>query len=161
MTTKADFSSEEWKTLMAAAPMAALAVTCASPSGPVGVMKEMFSMGMALAELIRKGSANPLLASMIADLKERATRAEPPPDLKDPEQGKQAALAHLKAVAEIVDRKAPGDAAEFKQWILNVAQRVAEAASEGGFFGIGGERVSEAEKLTLNQIAFNLGLPRV
>jgi restriction endonuclease Mrr len=80
--------------------------------------------------------------------------------LKNPEQGKEAALAQLKAVAELLDRKAASDAEEFKRWLLSVAQRVAEAANEGGFFGFGGERVSEAEKQTINQIAFNLGLAR-
>ena len=160
MATKADFTADEWKTIVAAAPMAGLAVTCASPNGPLGVMKEMFSMGMAMAEMVHKGSSNPLIASLIDDLKARATRAEPPPDLKNPEQGKEAALAQLKAVAQLLDRKAASDAEEFKRWLLSVAQRVAEAANEGGFFGFGGERVSEAEKQTINQIAFNLGLPR-
>ena len=160
MATKADFTPEEWKTIAAAAPMAALAITCASPNGPLGVMKEMFSMGMAMAEIIHKGSSNPLIASLIADLKARATRLEPPPAIKDAEQGKQAALAQLKTVAELLDRKAASDAEEFKRWLQSVAQRVAEAANEGGFFGFGGERVSESEKQTLNQIAFVLGLPR-
>lgn len=160
MATKSDFSPDEWKSLVAAAPMAGLAVTCSSPNGPLGVMKEMFSMGMALAELVQKGSSNALLSSLIADIKERATKPEPPPDIKDPEQGKQAALAQLKSVAELLDKKAPGDASEFKGWLLTVAQRVAEASNEGGFFGIGGQKVSEAEKQTINQIAFNLGMPR-
>lgn len=160
MATKSDFTPDEWKTLVAAAPMSGLAVTCASPNGPLGVMKEMFSMGMALAELVQKGSPNPLLSALIADIKERATKPEPPADIKDPEQGKQAALALLKGVAELLDKKAPADAADFKGWLLTVAQRVAEASNEGGFFGIGGQKVSEAEKQTINQIAFNLGLPR-
>jgi hypothetical protein len=36
---------------------------------------------------------------------------------------------------------------------------VAEAANEGGIFGFGGERVSDAEKNVLRQIAFALGQP--
>jgi hypothetical protein len=35
---------------------------------------------------------------------------------------------------------------------------VAEAASEGGFLGIGGVQVSEAEKATLAEISNALGL---
>jgi hypothetical protein len=33
-----------------------------------------------------------------------------------------------------------------KKWLLTIGHRVAEAYNESGFFGFGGERVSEAEK---------------
>ena len=48
------------------------------------------------------------------------------------------ALAELKKVGELVDGKAPGDAAGFKEWLREVSSRVAHASKEGGFFGIGG-----------------------
>jgi hypothetical protein len=160
MTSKADFSQEEWKTIVAAAPMVGLAVTCASPNGPWGVLKEMLSMGMAMAEMLQKGSSNPLIADLAADLKARQTKPEPPQGMKDPEQAKELALNHIRAVNDIVTRKAKGEEAdEFKKWLLAVGQRVAEASNEGGIFGIGGERVSDAEKNVLRQIAFSLGLP--
>ena len=160
MADKSDFTPEEWKTIVAAAPMVGLAVTCASPNGPWGVMKEMLSMGMAMAEMLQKGSANPLIAELAADLKARQTKPEPPQGIKDPEQAKELALNHIRAVNDIVSRKAKADEAdEFKKWLLAVGERVAEASNEGGIFGIGGERVSEAEKNVLRQIAFALGLP--
>ena len=160
MASKADFTSEEWKTIVAAAPMVGLAVTCASPNGPWGVMKEMLSMGMAMAEMLQKGSSNPLIAELAADLKARQTKPEPPQGLKDPEQCKQSALNHVRAVNDIIDRKVKAEEAdEFKKWLLTVGRRVAEASNEGGIFGFGGERVSEAEKNVLRQIAFALGQP--
>ncbi len=159
MASKTDFTTEEWKTIVAAAPMVGLAVTCASPNGPWGVLKEMLSMGMAMAEMLQKGSSNPLIAELAADLKERQTKPEPPQGIKDPEQAKELALNHVKAVNDIVNRKAGDEADEFKKWLLAVGERVAEASNEGGIFGIGGERVSEAEKNVLRQIAFALGLP--
>ena len=61
--------------------------------------------------------------------------------------------------AALVDAKAPGDAAAFKGWLKQISQRVAEAAKEGGFLGIGGVRVSEAEKATLAEISSALKLP--
>jgi hypothetical protein len=140
--------------------MVGLAVTCASPNGPWGVLKEMLSMGMAMAEMLQKGSSNPLIAELAADLKERQTKPQPPQGIKDPEQAKELALNHIRAVNDIVSRKAkPDEADEFKKWLLAVGERVAEASNEGGIFGIGGERVSEAEKNVLRQIAFALGLP--
>ena len=160
MASKSDFTPEEWKEIVAAAPMVGLAVTCASPNGPWGVMKEMLSMGMAMAEMLQKGSANPLIAELAADLKARQTRLEPPQGIKDPEQGKELALNHVRAVNDLLNRKVKADEAdEFKKWLLAVGRRVAEASNEGGIFGIGGERVSDAEKNVLRQIAFALGQP--
>jgi hypothetical protein len=162
MPRKADFTPEEWKKIVAAAPMVGLAVTCASPNGPWGVMKEMLSMGMAMAEMLQKGSSNPLIADLAADLKARRIKPEPPQNLQDPEQCKDAALQHVRAVNEILDSRFKGpEADEFKRWLVTVAHRVAEAANEGGLFGFGGERVSEAEKSVIRQIAFSLGQPTV
>jgi hypothetical protein len=161
MARKTDFTPEEWKTIVAAAPMVGLAVTCTSPNGPWGVMKEMLSMGMAMAEMLQKGSSNPLIADLAADLKARLTKPEPPKGIKDPELCKEMALQHVRAVNELLDRKVQGEEGdEFKKWLLTVARRVAEAANEGGIFGIGGERISDAEKNVLRQIAFTLGQPQ-
>src|ERR1043166_3642196 len=160
MASKSEFSAEEWKKIVAAAPMVGLAVTCASPNGPWGVMKEMLSMGMAMAEMLQKGSSNPLIADLAADLKARQIKPEPPQNLQDPEQCKDAALQHVRAVNEILDSRFKGpEADEFKRWLVTVAHRVAEAANEGGLFGFGGERVSEAEKSAIRQIAFALDQP--
>jgi hypothetical protein len=80
--------------------------------------------------------------------------------MKDPEQCKEAALNHIKALNDLIDRKVkPEEADEFKKWLLAVGRRVAEASNEGGIFGFGGERVSDAEKNVLRQIAFALGQP--
>ena len=45
-----------------------------------------------------------------------------------------------------------------RQWLRDISQKVAEAAKEGGFLGIGGERVSPAEQATLEEIDEALGL---
>ena len=162
MASRSDFTPEEWKTIVAAAPMVGLAVTCASPSGPWGVMKEMLSMGLAMAEMLEKGSSNPLIAELMTDLKARQTKPEPPPNVKDAEQYKEAALNHIRAVNDLLNRKVnPEEADEFKTWLLTIGRRVAEAANEGGLFGFGGERVSDAEKNVLRQIAFALGQPAI
>jgi hypothetical protein len=50
------------------------------------------------------------------------------------------------------------EAAGFKQWLLDVAQAVAEADKEGSHFGIGGQRVSDKEQTALAELTtlFNL-----
>jgi hypothetical protein len=160
MARKSDFTEEEWKIIVGAAPMVGLAVTCASPNGPWGVMKEMLSMGMAMAEMLQKGSSNPLIAELMADLKARQTKLEPPQGMKEAEQCKEAALNHVKAVNDLIKRKVDArEGDEFKKWLLAVARRVADASNEGGLFGFGGERVSDEEKNVLRQIAFALDQP--
>src|SRR5262249_661751 len=54
--------------------------------------------------------------------------------------------------------KASRDEAEgVKRWLVTIAQRVAEAAKEGGFLGFGGIKVSGAEADTIREIARALG----
>ena len=64
---------------------------------------------------------------------------------------------HAHSQAGILDEKAPEDAAAFKVWLLQVAQKAAEAGTEGGFLGFGGVAVSDAEKATLAEISAALG----
>lgn len=157
MSMKDQFTAEEWKQLVAAPPMVGLAVVSASPSGPLGVVKEMFSVGMAMADALKKGSGNTLVDALIDDVKARATKPDRPEGVNTPEAAQRVALAQLASVRAIVDAKAPAEAAGFKAWLNDIAQRVAEASNEGGFFGFGGERVSAAEKAVLAQIGQTLG----
>ena len=83
MSTKADYSKDEWESLLKAPMMAAMAVVAASPSGPIGVVKEMFAVGKGLLEGA-EGTTNPLIAAVVADFKggnRPATPAERPQDL--------------------------------------------------------------------------------
>ncbi len=66
---------------------------------------------------------------------------------------KERAVEELRAVASIIDTKAPEDATAFKGWLQNIAQKAAEAATEGGFMGFGGVAVSDREKATLAEIS--------
>ena len=159
MAGKADFTADEWKQLVGAAPMVGLAVVSASPNGPFGVMKEMMAIGMAMAEVVQKGSANPLITALIEDLKARATRPEAPANIASVEQAKEAAINHLKGVAALLDRKGGADGAGFKSWLLDIGDRVANASNEGGVFGFGGQRVSAAEKALLGDLAGIFGVP--
>jgi hypothetical protein len=160
MTTKADFTPEEWQAIFSAAPMAGLAVTAASPNGPFGVMKEVFAVGASIGETLQKGSSNALVNALIDDIKKRGTKPDRPQDIRTPEEAKTAALENLKKVSTILAAKAPSAEADgFKRWIVGVGKNVAEASNEGGFLGFGGTKVSEAEKQALQAIAQALGVP--
>ena len=75
-----------------------------------------------------------------------------------PAEIKQKCIETLRQVSALVDAKAPNDAVAFKGWLRHVSQRMAEAANEGGFLGIGGIQISEAEKATLAEISSALKL---
>ena len=75
-----------------------------------------------------------------------------------PAEIKAKCIETLRKAGAVVDAKAPGDAAAFKSWLRQISQHVAEAAKEGGFLGIGGAAVSEAEKATLAEISSALKL---
>ena len=161
MATKADFTQEEWAQIRKSPVMASIAVVAASPSGPVGVIKEMLAMGRLIGETKLKSGSNGLVDALVADLASREGMEQAKPDeLK----GMSAAQAHtraveaLKEVATLVDRKAPADAAGFKTWIQDVASRVANASKEGGFLGIGGTLVSGEEQAALQEMAAALGV---
>jgi hypothetical protein len=47
---------------------------------------------------------------------------------------------------------------EYSRWLLAIGQRVAHAASEGGFLSIGAKEVSRSEEAALHTIAAALGV---
>jgi hypothetical protein len=66
-------------------------------------------------------------------------------------------LDELSRANEIVTAKATPDEAEaFRAWIMECAQRAAEAAKEGGFMGFRAEQVSQGEKDMLAQLRSTL-----
>jgi hypothetical protein len=157
VSTKADYTREEWELLLTAPMMAAMAVVAASPSGPIGVLKELFAVGKGfLTEA--EGTANPLVAAVVADVKAGSRPSMPAERPRDLAAVTAQALAASRAVATLLGQKAPGEAEGFKRWVLATARHAAKAASEGGFLGIGGVQVSDAEKAALADVAAALGV---
>jgi hypothetical protein len=161
MATKADFTAEEWNQIRRAPFMAGLAVVAASPSGPFGVVKEMFAVGKMLAEVKTQGSSNDLVKALVADLEASAKEQSAPAELKGkgPDEIKSYAIESLRQAAALIEKKAkPEEAQGFKQWLVSVGQKVSEAAKEGGFLGFGGTQVSEQEAATIKELSTALGV---
>ena len=161
MATKADFTAEEWKQIQRAPFMAGLAVVAASPSGPFGVVKEMFAVGKMLGEVKTRGSSNELITALVADIEAGAKDLRAPEELKGktPDEVKSYSIENLQQVAALIDKKTKSDEAQgFKQWLVSVSQKVAEAAKEGGFFGFGGTQVSNQEAATIKELSTALGV---
>lgn len=161
MATKADFNTDEWRQLLKAPGFTSLVVVAASPSGPVGVIKEMFAAGKVLAETKAKGGQNTLVDAIMSELSTAEGRAQAQPSElsgKSPDEARRVALDGLRQIAGLVERKAPAEADGFKRWLLALSTRVAEASKEGGFLGFGGTQVSEQEKTALTDTAKALGV---
>src|SRR5690349_3257268 len=158
MANKATFTPEEWTKLLESPMMAGMAITAAEPSGLWGLLKESLSSGWALLEAKTSGP-NELIKAVATDFGTSEGRTAARDGLQarlsgsKPAEVRDKAVAALREAAAIVDAKAPGEAAVFKDWLKQIAQKAAEASTEGGFLGFGGVQVSEAEKATLAEIA--------
>jgi hypothetical protein len=160
MTTKADYTPEEWDLLKKAPLMMAAAVIVSDLSGSVGVAKEFLSMAQAVEETGQQGDVNELVASLVADLQApQAAQSDAGEEPLDLSEAREKALAESREVAALLAQKTtPAEADGFKRWMLSIAKRVSEAAREGGVLGIGSKLVSEKETTMLREIAAALGI---
>lgn len=158
MTTQADYTPEEWRVLFNAPVMAGMVVMLAGKSGPIQIAREMFAIGSSMAEIDQGGNTNELIKSIVAEVKARNKPEGEAPRPEDVEQARSLATEHLRQVAVILDRKStPEEAAGFKQWLVAISQKVAQAAKEGGFLGFGGTQVTADEEAAMQQVAGALG----
>ena len=162
MANKADFTSEEWQLILSMPQVASLYLALASPSNPLGLAQEMIASTKGIFEALKSSSGNELIDSVAADIREKAEkreRMEPPlKTSNDLNEMKAQCLQACREVAALLSQKAPAEAQAYKQWVYQAAENSANAAKEGGVFGIGGERVSEAETAALKEIAMALDM---
>jgi hypothetical protein len=165
MAAPAIFTPEEWSRVLASPMVASAAITLADPSGLWGLLKEGMAGSWALVEAKQNTSTSPLVRAVAEAFTDGDARTSAQGHVQAVFRGsevaqlKSRAVEELRSVATILDTKAPADAAAFKSWLQGVAQRAAEAASEGGFLGFGGVAVSESEKTTLAEISAALNTP--
>src|SRR3954447_5839691 len=160
MTTKAEFSEEEWATLVRSPMVAGMAITLADPGGPIELFKETsavlkFTLGTSSEE------RDDLVGEVARSVRELSEQRTSPLGGFKPSgamAGKEI-LDELARASQIVGAKASAEEAEaFRAWIMECAQRAADAAKEGGFMGFHAERVSQGEKDMLAQLASALGV---
>jgi len=104
-----------------------------------------------------------LIASMVADIQSMSDNKE---KMTAPEFAAKDATGitaeinqKMTDLAAMVDGKlSAAEATAYKEWVMSVAQTVAEAGKEGGFLGIGAVRVSPEEEAALAALRSDLGL---
>ncbi len=158
MSLKSQFTDEEWTRVIQAPMLAGMAVTAADPSGLWATIKEASAMAQAIIAAKSSAGNDSLLHEICMAFNTSEGRGIAQDGVRELMRGRkaaevaEAAVARLAEVAAFVATNAPEHSVTFKEFLRTTAQRVAEAGTEGGFLGFGGEKVSEAEKKTLADI---------
>lgn len=164
MTTKADFTQDEWQLLLDVPVMIGMGVMIAGKSG-LGTMKESFALNQEILDAVKGHAGNELIQSIVnARIKNKEkstaeTLSENPYAGMGREGLVDAAVEKCAQVCAVLSEKCTeSEALEYKKWSMKIGEKVAMAASEGGFLGFGGEQVSEEEKRALARISQALGV---
>jgi hypothetical protein len=159
MTTKADFTSDEWEVLRDAPHLVILAVAFVGASGFFGSIAEAMAPSGVLVEAL-KGS-NQLLREICqkeeiqTSVKSIKNRVKATGDLADIQAAlRKEAIEKARVALDLLRQKgSPEDIAAYRDFLVTLGNQVANAAKEGAFLGFGGERVSEPERILLAELA--------
>jgi hypothetical protein len=158
MAKQDSFTPEEWTQLRLAGSLVAGGVSAADPSGIFSSVKEAAAGGGAMVAALKAGTGLELFSALAAD---RSMPAMPDPKSllgegsreQQMQNLKAGVLARVKQATELVASKAsPAEADAYRNMLVGVAQKAAEASKEGGFLGFGGVRVSESEQSFINEV---------
>jgi hypothetical protein len=141
MTGKADFTEEEWKQVLEGPTSAGMVVAAATRGG---TFRESFSIAKAYAEARKQAGESQLLDEVVSARPQMdRTRA------RSPEEMKMNGLENLREAAALLEQKAtPEEVEEYKRFILDLAEQVAEAHKD----------VSDQERVAIEEIAGTLGV---
>lgn len=139
MTSKSDFTSEEWQLILEAPPSAGMIVVTAQRGG---MFRETIAMAKAYAEARQQHGKSELLDDIVAAKPERDHT-----HYHSPEELRQNGLGHLRDSAALLERKAtPEEVDEYRRFIVTLSQKVAAAHREHG------QEVSESEQAAIDDI---------
>jgi hypothetical protein len=140
MTTKSDFTPEEWQLILEAPPSAGMIVMTAQRGGS---FKESFAMAKAYVEARQNHGESELLDEIVAAKPERDhTHYHSPDELK------QSGLKHLSDSVTLLESKASSvELEEYRAFIVTLSTKVAAAHREHGV------DISDAEQAAIDEIA--------
>jgi len=144
MTTKADFPPEEWDLVAEGPPSAGLIVSTAERGGS---FREAFSIAKAYTEARQQHGESELFDEIVSAKPEvDHTRKGSPEDLRE------YLLGRLREAVALLEQKAtPEEVADYRGFVVAVAERVAGAKKEGD------EPVSDAERAAIDEISATIG----
>ncbi len=160
------YTDEEWMLIAGTPSMIGSAMAGAASSG-MGTVKELMANMRTVVEGKQMYPQNDVIQAIVAkpensaqakeDFKayrENAMARIKENNITKPSEIKDMAVGDLKEVLALLQAKEiESHVTQYKHWVLNIAQTVAEAAKEGGVLGFGGVRVSEEEKAFLQELS--------
>src|SRR3954451_5922204 len=163
MTSKEDFTDDEWTRLKRAPFVAGMAISLADPGGPIEAFKETSATLKAVLAAAEGADHGTLVGDIAREAAGDARQHKNPLGGFKPTGGATAGveiLDELRGVGRLVaEKSSPEDAAGVRAWLLSVAQASADAAKEGGFMGFHAERVSQGEQRMLDSLEEALAVP--
>lgn len=158
------YTNDEWLCLVETPVKVGRAMMAVSPSGAVAMTQEIMALRKSMTEGLQ-AARQPLLVNMRQHLQsqnaleaiwEDAGHAFH--DRWDAANVCQTAITSCQQAVTLLKKIPPQDAQAYKDFVYTTALKVAQAAKEGGFMGIGGVAVSAEEKSLLNDISRTLGV---
>jgi hypothetical protein len=147
MTTKADFTEQEWELILEGPPSAGMIVITAQRGG---MLRESVSMAKAYVEARQQHGQSELLDEIVA-VKPKLDHTR----YHSFEELEQHSLGHLRDAVALLESKAtPEEVAQYKRFITDLADKVAHAHREHGG---GTDGVGDAERAATAAIAQALG----
>ena len=146
MTTKADFTDEEWKQVIEGPTSAGMIVATAQKGG---TFRETFAMAGAYTDARKEHGASELLDEIVTH-RPKTDR----PKAHSKEELKDAYLAEIRsAITLVTDKATPEELGDYRLFIVNLAKKVAGAKEEKGSEG----GVTDAEASAITEIEAALG----
>lgn len=153
VTTKADFSEDEWARIVRSPFIAGMAITLADPGGPIEAAKESMA---SIKSATNPPSREQLVSEIALDIQAQVQQHHNPVKGYRPTGGVapgEQVLQEITEVVAIVRTKATAEeAAAFGAWLVATAEDAAHAAKEGGFMGFKAELVSERETEMIEKV---------
>ena len=162
MTSKADFTEEEWTRLKRAPFVAGMAISLADPGGPIEAVKETSATLKSVLAAAEGSDGSDLVGEITREVADEARQRKNPLAGFKPKGATAGVeiLDEIREVGRIASEKAtPEEAAALRTFLLATAQAAADAAKEGGFMGFHAERVSEGEQRMLDKLGDALPAP--
>lgn len=145
MTGKADFTEQEWDTVLEGPTSAGMIVSAAERGG---TFREIFAIAKSFAEARADHGESALLDEVVSHKPEMdRTRSHSPEELR------AHGLEKIREAVALVEQKAtPEELADYRGFVISLANRVAGAKTKGDESG-----ASEAEAAAIAEITEALG----
>jgi hypothetical protein len=161
MSQKEKYTSSEWILLLRSLLETPTVMMLASPGG---IMGETVALYQAINEALTTHQEVPLVQELLQNLvqmskEEQAEVQSATNGIRPYEEVRSSYLSLLRQSRFIVAEKAtPDEGTAYKQVIVHLAERIANASKEGGFLGFGGTRYTENEQALVAAIQETLGV---